>query len=158
MAPSSSRPTQIAYCCLKAMYSALRSRDAAGTLLQAELICLAIMNIVEASAWFLLLIVLGCVAGQSIVGFDAAAASSSHATGDFGAAKALTAASGYWCRRAVAVAGHSPMCRVVCWCSAGDHDPSQVVSWFGTMHTTHNAVGLRISWCASSARGALWCG
>ena len=35
---------------------------------------------------------------QAYVGFDAAVASNTYAPGDFAADKAMSAASGYWCR------------------------------------------------------------
>lgn len=68
----------------------------------------------------------GVAAGQSHAGFDAASASSI-AVGDYGAANAVSAGSGYWC-------------------SAGGHGQGQSVRWTGKLNVAHSIVGVRLNW------------
>jgi len=130
---------------------------AAWTLPDAARIGPAVMNGGTRLTYVVLLLVVECAFGQSLVGFDVAVASSSNVAGEFRAANALTAGSGYWCRRTAAAADHHVVRNSVMWRSAGDHDANQVVSWSGTMHNRHKAVGLRISWRGIVVRGTHSC-
>ncbi|CAE7354146.1 unnamed protein product, partial [Symbiodinium sp. CCMP2592] len=66
-------------------------------------------------------------AAQRFASFDAATASSIYSSKTFGAELATTESSGYWC-------------------SAGNHEPGQTVSWTGTFRSRRQLLGLTLRW------------
>ncbi|CAE7036298.1 unnamed protein product [Symbiodinium sp. CCMP2592] len=66
-------------------------------------------------------------AAQRFASFDAATASSVYSSKTFGAELATTESSGYWC-------------------SAGNHEPGQTVSWTGTFRSRRQLLGLTLRW------------
>ena len=66
-------------------------------------------------------------AAQRFASFDAATASSVYSSKTFGADLATTESSGYWC-------------------SAGNHEPGQIVSWTGTFRSRRQLLGLTLRW------------
>ena len=101
------------------------------------------LNIADATTWVrpglvvramaamvspcLLLSLMLPAAAQRFASFDAATASSVYSSKTFGADLATTESSGYWC-------------------SAGDHEPGQIVSWTGTFRSRRQLLGLTLRW------------
>ena len=92
---------------------------------------------VEASGMFsrrgcCLLCLLLRAAAQRFVSFDEAIASSVYSAKTFGADVAMTESSGYWC-------------------SAGGHEPGQVVSWTGVFKSRRKLMGVKLRWSYAPA-------
>ena len=101
------------------------------------------LNIADATTWVrpglvvramaamvspcLLLSLMLPAAAQRFASFDAATASSVYSSKTFGADLATTESSGYWC-------------------SAGNHEPGQIVSWTGTFRSRRQLLGLTLRW------------
>jgi len=68
-----------------------------------------------------------CAVGQSLVALDAAASSSTHSSGSFGAEEAISKGSGYWC-------------------SAGRHAPGQSITWTGKLGARRKVLGVNLNW------------
>ena len=66
-------------------------------------------------------------AAQRFASFDTATASSVYSSKTFGADLATTESSGYWC-------------------SAGNHEPGQTVSWTGAFRSRRELLGLTLRW------------
>ena len=66
-------------------------------------------------------------AAQQFAPFDAATASSVYSSKTFGAGLATSESSGYWC-------------------SAGDHEPGQSVSWTGVFKARRQLLGVTLRW------------
>ena len=66
-------------------------------------------------------------AAQRFASFDAATASSVYSSKTFGADLATAESSGYWC-------------------SAGNHEPGQAVSWTGSFRSRRQLLGLTLRW------------
>ncbi|CAE7253703.1 unnamed protein product, partial [Symbiodinium natans] len=66
-------------------------------------------------------------AAQQFAPFDAATASSTYSSKTFGADLATSESSGYWC-------------------SAGDHEPGQSVSWTGVFKARRQLLGVTLRW------------
>ena len=86
----------------------------------------------EMAKLILLLSLLLPAVAQRFASFDAATASSVYSSKTFGADLATTESSGYWC-------------------SAGNHEPGQAVSWTGIFRSRRQLLGLTLRWSYAPA-------